>query len=220
MIVFGYLWPNQYYKIEEDLIVCTPSRGSSATGSITPVDPLSPELAEVPLPPSPIPEVPNILGITDFNRRTEIFCQRIEAHNSQLKELPLTPEQRLESLLARIRSGEISDEVAFSEGNITYRQLWRIDQSANPHFYTKASIQRDADYKPPCVEESGPQGEEEEEEEEEECPLLIPDPMGTHSEIPHLEHNSQEQSLESLRTSLDEHLGTIIEEMFQFPKSE
>ena len=67
-IVFRYLWPNQYYKIEEDLIICTPSRGSSSTGSTTLVDPLSLELTEVPLPLSPIPEIPNIPGIADFNR--------------------------------------------------------------------------------------------------------------------------------------------------------
>ena len=31
-IVLGYQWPNRYYQIEEDLIVHTPSRGSSVTG--------------------------------------------------------------------------------------------------------------------------------------------------------------------------------------------
>ena len=122
--------------------------------------------------------------------------------------------------MTQIRSRENLDKVAFVEGNITYLQLQRIDQSTNPHFYTKVSIQRDTDYEPPRVKESETQGEEEEKEEEEEHPLPIPDPMGTHLEILHLEHNSQEQSLESLRTSLDEHLGTIIEETFQFPKSE
>ena len=91
---------------------------------------------------------------------------------------------------------------------------------ANPQFYTEASIQRDADYKPPRIKESGPQGEEEEEEGEEECPLPIPDPMGTHLGTQHSEHNSQEQSSDSLRTSLDKHLGTIIEETFQFPESD
>ena len=57
-IVFGYLWPNLYYQIKEDLIVCTPSRGSIVTGvttsgTTTPVDPPSPpeELHKVPLPP-------------------------------------------------------------------------------------------------------------------------------------------------------------------------
>ena len=47
-IVFGYLWPNLYYQIEEDLIVWTPSRGSIVTGvttsgTTTPVDLLSPK---------------------------------------------------------------------------------------------------------------------------------------------------------------------------------
>ena len=61
-IVFGYLWPNLYYEIEEDLIVHTPSRGSIVTGvttseTTTPVDPPSPpqELHKVPLPPAPLP---------------------------------------------------------------------------------------------------------------------------------------------------------------------
>ena len=45
-ITFGYLWPNLYHQIEEDLIVCTPSRGSAVTGvttlgTTTPVDPLT-----------------------------------------------------------------------------------------------------------------------------------------------------------------------------------
>ena len=166
-IVFRYLWPNPYYEIEEDLIICTPSTGSSTTGSITLVDPLSPELTEVPLPPSPIPKIPNIPGIADFNRWTKILCQSIEAHNSQLRELPLTPEQRLKWLLTWIQSRENLDEVAFTEGNRTYCQLRRIDQSANPQFNTEVSIQRDTDYEPPHVEESESQGEEEEEEEEE-----------------------------------------------------
>ena len=119
-IVFGYLWPNQYYKIDKNLIVRTLSRGSSTTGSITPVDPESPELTEVQLPPLPIPEIPEIPGIAEFNRRTKALRQRIKDHNHQIRELPLTPEQRLKSILTQIRSGENLDELAFSEGNITY----------------------------------------------------------------------------------------------------
>ena len=109
------------------MIVRTPSEGSSHTGSITPVDPKTPELTEVQLPPSPIPEMTEIPGITEFNHRTKALHQRIEDHNRRIRELPLTPEQWLESILTRIRSGENLDELVFMEGNITYHQLRRID---------------------------------------------------------------------------------------------
>ena len=129
-IVFGYPWPNLYYQIEEDLIVCIPSKGSIVTGvttsgTTTPVDPPShpEELHEVPLPPAPLPRLPELPDITDFNRWTEVLCQRIIEHNRSLRELPLTPHQCLEALLAHIQSRENLDEVAFSEGNITYCQL-------------------------------------------------------------------------------------------------
>ena len=132
----------------------------------------------------------------------------------------MTPQQHLEALLAHIRSRENLDKVAFTEGNITYHQFWRIDQSSNPHLYTKVSLLEDADYQPPCFQDDQSEGEEEEEGElKEECPLPIPDPSGTHSVIPHSEHNSPEQSLERSRELLDKHLGTIIEAMFQLPES-
>ena len=73
-ITFGYLWPNLYHGIEEDLIIHTPSRGSIVTGvttsgTTTPVDPTTPpeELHEVPLPPNPLPEIEGIPGISEFN---------------------------------------------------------------------------------------------------------------------------------------------------------
>ena len=134
--------------------------------------------------------------------------------------MPLTPRERLEALIAHIQSGRNLDEIAFTEGNVTYRQLWRIDQLANPEFYTKVSLLEDAGYQTPCFQDNPDEGEEEEREgEEEEHPLPIPDPLGTHLEILVLEHNSPEQSLEGLRESLDEHLGTIIEATFQLPES-
>ena len=226
-IVFGYLWPNLYYQIEEDLIVHTPSRGSIVTGvttsgTTTLVDPPSPpqEFHEVPLPPSPLPELPELPGISEFNRRVEIVHQRVELHNWQLREAPLNLQQHLEALLARIRSGEDLNEVAFTEGNITYRQLRRIDQLSNPHLYTKVSQLGDADYQLPRFQDTQSEGEEEEEGEvEEECPLPIPDLSGTHLVIPHSEHNSPKQSSERSRESLDKHLGTIIEATFQLPES-
>ena len=72
-IVFGYLWPNLYYQIEEDLIVHTPSRGSSVTGvttsgTTTPVDPPSPpeELHKVPLPPDPLPNLKSLTSTEEL----------------------------------------------------------------------------------------------------------------------------------------------------------
>ena len=226
-IVFGCLWPNPYYQIEEDLIVRTPSRSSTVTGvttsgTTTPVDPPSPpqELHKVPLPPAPLPKLPELPGIFDFNCRVEILQQRVEAHNWHLRDLPLSPEEHLEVLLACIQSGTNLNKVAFTEGNITYRQLQRIDQLANPQFCTKVSQLEDADYQPPCFQDVQSEGEEGEEvEDEEEHPLPIPDPSGTHLVILPSEHNSPEQSLERSRDLLDEHLGTIIEATFQLPES-
>ena len=147
-IVLGYQWPNLYYQIGEDLIVRTPSRGSSTTGvtasgTTTPVDLLSEEeeqLHEIPFPPDPLPEIEGLPSVSDINRRTEELRQQIEAHNRSLQEQPQTPRQRLAVLLTHIRSRINLDEQAFSEGNITYRQLWRIDQQSNPHLYTEASL--------------------------------------------------------------------------------
>ena len=127
----GYQWPNLYYQIEEDLIVHTPSRGSSATGvtasgTTTPVDPSSSsseELHKIPLPPDPLPKIPGLPSVSDINRRTEELHQWIEAHNQSLREQPSTPRQRLAALLTRIRSRVNLDELAFKEGNITYCQL-------------------------------------------------------------------------------------------------
>ena len=131
-IVLGYQWPNLYHTIEEDLIVHTPSISSSVTGvrtsvTTTPVDPPSEEveeqLHEIPLPPDPLPKTEGLPPVSDINRQTEELRQRIEAHNQRLREQPPTPSQRLAALLARIRSGVNLDEVAFTEGNITYRNL-------------------------------------------------------------------------------------------------
>ena len=227
-IVLGYQWPNLYYQIEEDLIVHTPSGGSSVTGvrtsgTTTPVDLPSEEeeeLHEIPLPSDPLPELPGLPSISDINRRTAELRQWIEAHNQSLRKQPLTPRQRLAALLTCIQSRINLDEVAFSEGNITYRQLWRIDQLSNPHLYTKVSLREDTAYEPPCYQDSQDEGEAEEEvEEEEDTPLPIPQPPGTQSEIPPLEHNSQGLSLERLRESLDEHCGTLIKTMFHLPTS-
>ena len=138
-----------------------------------------------------------------------------------MRELPLTPEECLETLLARIQSGKNLDEVAFTEGHITYHQLQHIDQGANPQFYTKVSQLEDTNYKPSRFQDVSSEGEEEEEqEEEEEHPLPIPDLSGTHSEIPHSEHSSREQFSESMRDLLDRQFGTIIEETFQLLESD
>ena len=188
-----------------------------------PVDPEFPELPElhkVQLPPSPIPEILELPGIAEFNRRTKALCQRVEVFNNWIRELPLTIDARLDTILERLRAGEDLDELAFSEGTLTYRHLHRIDQLTNPHLYLEASLLEDADYQPPRVKDPEPLGEEEEVEEQEERPLHIPDPTGIPSRILPSEHNSRDLSEERSSTSLDEHLGTIIEEAFRFPESE
>ena len=104
-------------------------------------------------------------------------CQRVQDSNQESREGPSTPQQHLAVLLAHIQSRINLDEVAFPEGNITYHQLRRIDQSSNPHLYTEASLQEDAAYQPPHYQDAQSEVEEEEEGEvEEECPLPIPDP--------------------------------------------
>ena len=225
----GYQWPNLYYQIEEDLIVCTPSRGSSATGvtasgTTTPVDLSSEEeveeLHKIPLPPDPLPEIPGLPSVSDINRRTEELHLRIEAHNRSLREQSPTPIQRLAAILTHIRSGVNLDEVAFQEGNITFHQLQRIDQGQNPHLYTEVSLQEDANYKPPCYQDDQEEGElEEEVEEEEQQPLPIQLLPRIQLATPHSEHNSRGSSLERLRESLEEHCGTLIETTFQLPPS-
>ena len=245
-ITFGYLWPNLYYQIAEELIVRTPSRGSIVTGvttsgTTTPVDPTTPpeELHEVPLPPDPLPEIEEIPRISEFNRRVTDLQRRVKAFNHEIgagpsNPLPCPPQpqlsliarDRIADLLARIQSGENLDEPAFGEGTLTYCQLRRIDQQHNPHLYTEASLLEDADYQPPR--DQGSQSKEEEEEEGatqveeepvEEHPLPIPDPSGIPLRIPHSEHNSPDSYVERLSESLDEHLGTIIETAFQLPES-
>ena len=87
------------------------------------MDPETPELQplhEVQLPPSPIPEIPELPGIAKFNHRTETLRQRVEDHNRRIRELPLTPEARFDNILERVRAGENLDELAFSKGTLTY----------------------------------------------------------------------------------------------------
>ena len=71
----------------------------------------------------------------------------------------------------------------------------------------------DDDYKPPHHKESDSPAEDEEEGEEE-IPLPIPDQTRINSPIPSLEQDSSEQFSNSMRESLERHLGTIIEETF------
>ena len=124
----------------------------------------------------------------------------------------MTVDQRVEQLLARIWSGVNLDEITFTEGNIQCRHLCDIDQNTNSQFNTESSQAVDDNYQPPCLEDFNSPDEE---EGEEEIPLPIPGPLGTHTRNPHSEHSSREQSSKSLRESLERHLGTIIEEMFQ-----
>ena len=226
----GYHWPNLYYQIEEDLGVHTPSRSSSITGvrtsgTTTPVDPPAEEvdkeqLHKILLPPDPLLEVEELPSVSDINCQTEELHQRIEAHNQSLQEQPSTPRQRLAALLARIGSRVNLDEVAFTEGNITYRNLRRIDQQLNPHLYTEVSLQEDAAYEPPRYQDD--QDEEEAVEDaavEEQQPLPVLLQPTIRSATPHSEHNSPELLLERSSELLDEHCGTLIEATFRLPET-
>ena len=218
-IVFGYLWPNRYYQIPQEEIARAPSRVSlakwvTALRETTPVDPPSPteSLHEVIGLPPILSELPELPGISDYNRRVEALQQRIKAHNQHIRPLPATVDLQVEQLLACIRLGENLDKIAFMEGNITFRQLRNIDHSANPKFYTKSSQHVDNNYQPLHVEDFESQ---EEEGGEEEIPLPIPDPSGTHMRNPCTEHSSRELSSESTSDRLERHLGTITEETCQ-----
>ena len=77
-IVFRYLWPNVYYQTPEEETLHALSRvslatGVTASGFSTPELSPSPEeeLREVPLPPPILPELPELPGIADYNRRVE-----------------------------------------------------------------------------------------------------------------------------------------------------
>ena len=138
------------------------SVSTTTSGTTTLVDPPSSpeELHKVPLPPDPLPELPGLPEISEFNQRVAAVRHRVEQYNRALREGPSTPQQHLVALLARIQSRVNLDEVAFPEGNITYRQLWRIDESSNPHLYTEASLQEGAAYQPPCFQDAQSKGEE------------------------------------------------------------
>ena len=97
-ITFGYLWPNLYYQIQEDLIVRTADRSSIVTGvttsrTTTLVDPSTPpeELHKVPLPPNPLPEIEGIPGISEFNQRVTDLWRRVEAFNHEIGAGPSNP---------------------------------------------------------------------------------------------------------------------------------
>ena len=92
---------------------------------------------------------------------------------------------RVEQLLAQIRSGINIDEIAFTEGNITFWKLQNIDQNTNPVFHTESSQHADDNYEPPCLEDFNSQ---EEVGGKEEISLPIPGPSGTHTRKPHSEH--------------------------------
>ena len=128
---------------------------------------------------------------------------------------PIAADLSVDQLLAQIQSGIDLDQVAFTEGNITYWHLQNIDRNANTQFYTESSNAVDDNYEPPCHEDSETMGEE---EEEEEIPLPIPGPSHLspiHLTTQELEHCSNEQLSENKNYKLDRHLGTITEEMFQ-----
>ena len=125
------MWPNHYYQVDEEEIICALSRVSLATGvtasedstyTETPSLPSTPEIlpqAELPIPPNHCtlglhvpPEASTLqLRLTNFNQPP------LAGH--------LAPDQ----VLIQVRSGVNIDEFIFSEGNIMFRQLWNIDRN-------------------------------------------------------------------------------------------
>ena len=217
-IIFRYLWPNPYYQIPETETARAPSRvslelGELPTGFWSPAPSPPEELTEVPQPPPELPELPGLPGSSEFNWRVADLRQRIEAQNWRTRELGLTADQWLDSVLTCIQSGINLDEPAFTEGNITFHQLRNIDWNENPQFYSESSQHVDDNYEPPRHEESDSQ-DEDEEEGEEEIPLPIPDQMRTNLWIPFSEQDLSKWFSNNRRESLERHLGTIIEETF------
>ena len=101
----------------------------------------------------------------------------------------MTVDKRLGGLLTHIQLGINFDNIAFTEGNITFRQLRNIDRNENPQFYSELSQHKDDNYQPQCLDELDSQDEE---EGEEETPLPIPDPLGINSLTLSLEQDSSE----------------------------
>ena len=229
-IIFGYLWPNPYYQIPETETAHAPSRvslelGELPTGFSSPAPSPSPleELTEVPQLPPELPKLPGLPGTSEFNQRVANLWQRIKAQNQRTRELGLTAEQWLDTVLTCVRLGFNLDEPAFAEGNITFCQLRNINHNKNPQFYSESSQHADDNCEPPCHEESD-SPDKDKEEGEEVIPLPIPDWMRINSPIPSLEQGSSEQFSNNTRESLERHLGTIIEETFwewsQTPESQ
>ena len=219
-IVLGYLWPNPYYQIPETETACAPSRvsleqGELPTGFSSPAPSPSPEeLTEVPQPPPELPKLPGLPGTVELNQRVANLRQRIKDQNRRTRELGLTAEQWLDTVLTHVRSGINLDKPAFAEGNITFRQLRNINRNKNPQFYSESSQHADDNYKPPRHEELDSQ-DEDEEEGVEEIPLPIPDRTRINSPIPFSEQGSSKPSSNSTRDLLERHLGTTIEESIE-----
>ena len=130
--------------------------GEIPTGFSTPEPSPSPpeELSEVPLPPPELPKLPGLPGTSEFNQRVADLQQRIKDQNRRTRELGLTAEQWLDTVLNRVQSGINLDEPAFAEGNIMFRQLRNINRNENPQFYLELSQHVDDNYKPPRHKES------------------------------------------------------------------
>ena len=215
------MWPNPYYQIPESETARAPSRvslelGELPTGFSSPAPSPSPpeKLREVPQPPPELPELPGLPGTAEFNRRVADLRQRIKVQNQRTRELGLTAEQWLDTVLTHVRSGINLDEPAFAEGNITFRQLRNINRNENPQFYSESSQHADDNYEPPCHEESDSQ-DKDEEEGEEKIPLPIPDRTRINSPIPFSEQGLSEPYSSSMRDLLERHLGTTIDTLIE-----
>ena len=100
------MWPNPYYQTPETDTAHAPSRVSLEQGELptgfsspAPSPPPPEELQEVLLPPPELPELPGLPGISDFSRRVADLRLRIEAQNQRTRDLGLTADQWLDTVL-------------------------------------------------------------------------------------------------------------------------
>ena len=131
-IVLGYLWPNCYYQVVEEEIICVPSRVSLATGitasgdsTYTDTPPL-PSISEI------LPQA--VLSVPPNHFTSGLWVPSELLSQSRLLNFnwpPFAADLTVDQVLAQIRSGVNLNQLVFREGNITYWNLQNIDRNAN-----------------------------------------------------------------------------------------
>ena len=191
------MWPNCYYQVDKEEIIHMPSRVSLATGVTASEDSTYTNTPSLPSTPEILPQVELPVPPNHFTLRLQVPSElpsqlRSTGFTQMWRPRPIAADLTVEQLLAQIRSGVDLDQPAFTDGNITYQNLQKINRNANPQFYTDTSNTADNNYEPPHNKDSETTGEEEEKAEHH--PLPIPGP--THLSPIHL----MIQELEQLST--------------------